>query len=331
MIELSNSDRKLLYELNWNCRQTNSEIARKLQVSKQVVNYRIKKLEDEKIIFGYSTLIDWRRLGYNSTRVYLKWKSLPLEKEKEIEDYIRKNPLFMWSIKFEGEFDLAFYVWTKEVVSFYNELNRFLGKYQKYILKKEICESVAMINYPLKFLVDSKKVDERVIGLDKIIDFDEKDYEILKYISFNARMSVVELSGKIRLTPKAIIYRIKNLEKKKIILGYNAIMDTEAMGYSFYKVDFYLNDLSKYPEMEIFAKEHKKVSYLMKTIGGPDYEIEAVVKNSNELNDLINEVRKNFEGSISYYRFHRFVRTIKQVYLPGQLIEDEKIVKPADQ
>lgn len=329
MLELNNSDKKLLYELNWDCRQTNSKLAKKLRVSKQVINYRIKRLEEEKIIFGYSTLIDWRKLGYNSTRVYLKWKNITLEKEMEIEEYVRKNPFFMWSIKFEGEYDFAFYVWTKEASSFYEEFNKFLLKYQKYILKKEVCESFAMINYPMKFLIESKKVDEKIIGLGKEINFDKKDYELLKIFSFNARAQIVEISRKVKLTPKAVIYRIKNLEKKGIILGYNAIINTEEMGYSFYKIDFYLNDISRFSEMQEFAKAHKKIVYMMKTIGGPEYEVEAIVKGANELEELINEIRSKFRNEVEYFRFHRFVRTIKQVYLPGQLIEDNKIINPA--
>jgi DNA-binding Lrp family transcriptional regulator len=41
-------DKKLLYELFWDCRQTNTKLGKKLRASKQVVAYRIQQLEKQK-------------------------------------------------------------------------------------------------------------------------------------------------------------------------------------------------------------------------------------------------------------------------------------------
>jgi len=43
--ELDLKDKKILYELDINSRQPNSEIAKKVGLSKQIVGLRIKKLE----------------------------------------------------------------------------------------------------------------------------------------------------------------------------------------------------------------------------------------------------------------------------------------------
>ena len=49
-IKLDLKDRKILYELDMNSRKSNTEIAKKVGLSKQVVGFRIKKLIDEKIV-----------------------------------------------------------------------------------------------------------------------------------------------------------------------------------------------------------------------------------------------------------------------------------------
>jgi hypothetical protein len=56
----------------------------------------------------------------------------------------------------------------------------------------------------------------------------------------------------------------------------------------------------------------------MRTIGGPDLEIEVVVADAIEMKKIITEIRERFTGIIHHYRFHRFEHTIKQVYLPGE-------------
>ena len=43
MVELDLKDKKILFELDFDARQSYSEIAKKVRLSKQVVEYRIKK------------------------------------------------------------------------------------------------------------------------------------------------------------------------------------------------------------------------------------------------------------------------------------------------
>ena len=313
-------DKKLLFELNWGARQTHSKLAKKLKVSKQVISYRIKRLEKQNIIKSYHAVIDWRALGYNSIRIYMKWKDIELEKEEEVYERIKKDPLFMWSIRFEGEIDIAFYVWVKEMQEFAQKWYFFISKYKKYILHYEVYESVDMIHYPLKFLKEDFKPSELIIGRSKKQNYDETDYEILKCVTENALMPITLIAKKINLTPKAAIYRLKNLEKKGIILSYYALIDETKLGYVFYKIDFYLNSLEKIKEMEEYAKLHKNVVYRVRTIGGPDFEIEVIVKDVIKMKKIINEIRSKFPNIISRYRFHRFEYSIKQIYLPGENI-----------
>jgi DNA-binding Lrp family transcriptional regulator len=47
---LDKIDKKLLYQLDLNCRQSNAQIGRIIGVSKQVIEYRINKLQSQGII-----------------------------------------------------------------------------------------------------------------------------------------------------------------------------------------------------------------------------------------------------------------------------------------
>ncbi|RLF33122.1 MAG: transcriptional regulator, partial [Thermoplasmata archaeon] len=67
-------DRKILYELDLNCRQSNAQIGKKVGLGRDVVGYRIKKMEDEGIINNYWTFIDTFRLGYNVFRIYINFQ-----------------------------------------------------------------------------------------------------------------------------------------------------------------------------------------------------------------------------------------------------------------
>jgi len=315
---LDKTDLRLLYELNSNCRQTFTALGKKLRVSKQVVAYRISQLEEKNIIRSYHALIDWRKLGYNAIRIYLKWHNIDPSVEQDIYEEIRNDPFFMWTAKFEGDFDIGFYLWVESIPDFSQKWFSFLDKYAKYILKQEIYESVTMVHYPMKVLSTEIIYEEKVIGYGKKQDYDNVDYEILKCVTRNAQISLVELGKVISLTPKAVLYRLKKMEKNGIILGYNAFLDTEQLGYQFYKIDFYLNDTTQLKEMFEFAKQHKNIVYRMRTIGGPGFEIEVMVSDILEMKNIVFEIKKRF-SCVEYHRFHSF-ENIKQVYLPGEKI-----------
>ena len=57
-MKLDLKDRKILYELDSNARQSNSEIAKKVGLNKNTVNYKINRMTEEGIIAGYYTVID---------------------------------------------------------------------------------------------------------------------------------------------------------------------------------------------------------------------------------------------------------------------------------
>lgn len=312
-------DKGILYELCYNCRQPDSVISKKLRTSKQVVRYRIKKLENEGIITAYNTLVDLK-LGFNSIRIYFKLRNMSPEKEQEMYEEMKKNDLFLWSVNLEGEIDIGFYVWVKDMNRFFEKWQKFFVKYRQYILKQEFYLLLNMIHYPMKIFKKPERVEVWNIGNNrKKLEIDKTDLSILKILSRNANRSLVEISQEIGISAKLVSYRIKQMEKKKIILAYNAIIDEKKIGYSMYKVDFYLFNHSRLNEMYEFARQHPNVKNVMKTMGGPDYEIEVIVKNVEELRSIIDEIRAQFSEVIDYWRYNRFVKTIKQVYLPIEL------------
>ena len=57
------------------------------------------------------------------------------------------------------------------------------------------------------------------------------DKKIVFELQKNGRLSNFDLAEKVGLSPSPCLRRFKNLEKKKIISGYTAIIDEELFGY----------------------------------------------------------------------------------------------------
>ena len=88
---LDAKDRKILYELDINSRQASSEIAKKVGLSKQVVNFRIKRLIKEKLISFFYTVIDISKLGFTVHKIFLRLQNIDSEKEKALINFLVKH------------------------------------------------------------------------------------------------------------------------------------------------------------------------------------------------------------------------------------------------
>jgi predicted HTH transcriptional regulator len=86
-IKLDLKDRKILALLDEDSRLSNSQIAKRVGLSKPAIEYRLKRFEKNNVIFSFYTVIDFTKLGYSEYKVYFNFQNTDLEDEKKIIDY----------------------------------------------------------------------------------------------------------------------------------------------------------------------------------------------------------------------------------------------------
>ena len=63
-----------------------------------------------------------------------------------------------------------------------------------------------------------------------MFELDEIDYRILRELQFNARISNIELAGRVRLSPSPCWNRLRSLEKQGVIEKYVTVFDQALFG-----------------------------------------------------------------------------------------------------
>ena len=317
-IHLDQYDKKVLYELDKNARINTSEIAKIIKKSKQFVDYRIRRLEDEKIINKYVAVIDHSKLGYTGIRVYFKFHNLTLEKQKQIEDDLVKDKEVWWLMTAQGFIDLGFATGFKNILDFYDYFDRIMLKYKKYIKMRKVVIYSHIRQWPKSYLVGEKNTDKgTLVGASKeIVECSKFDLQLLKLISDNARMSLLEIARKLKTSPQVVKNHMKILEKKEIILRYRVAFDHNAIGYRYYKSYIQLNNTDRIKELEQYCLQHPNILNINKTIGGGDFEIEVQVCSFEEFEKLMDDVRTEFEGMFDDYDFMVAKVEKKMTYFP---------------
>ena len=100
--KLDLKDRKLLYELETDCRQSFSEIGKKIKLSKNSVAYRIANLEKEGILKYFRTVVDAGKLGYMTLNLYINLQNTTPKIEEEIIDFLKKKEIVTWLVSIDG-------------------------------------------------------------------------------------------------------------------------------------------------------------------------------------------------------------------------------------
>jgi len=320
MANLDLKDRKILYELDTNSRQSFNEIAKKVELSKDSIIYRINKLKEEGIIKQFHTVIDVGKLGYISFRLYLKLQNTTPQKEEEIIEYLKKQKIVTWLVSIDGEYDLGMAVYVKTIKEM-NELWKDLTKkYVNYIDKKWLAIFTKVSYFPRAYLLDKKQnFDEYIFVTEpESIDLDQKEIELVRLLATDSRISVLDLSQKLKLTPKTISTKIKELEEKKVIVGYRTMFDLEKLGYQYFKLHINLHNTTdeKIKLFRNYVRSHPNIIYDNEVLGGDDLEIEIQATTLQEFREIIEDIKKRFSEMIKDYRHMTFFKEYKFLFFP---------------
>ena len=319
-IKLDLKDRKILYELDINARQSYSEIGKKVGLSKEVVNYRIKSLLNIGLIKSFFTIIDTSKLGYLSFRIFLKFQNTTIDKENEIIEYLKKQNNVGWIVSVKGNWDLNFVAWQKNAYEFEEFFDNLMNKYKFYIDKQWFSIITKLYHYRRAYLLDKKEDSSGyvIVGGSIKSKTDDIDLKILNMLAFNSRLGSLEIAGKIKTTEKIVRDRIKKLIKERVILGFRALFDLNLLGYEYYKLHLTLNKFEKEDIKNLlgFIHYHPNIIYYTKTIGGADFELDIQIKNHKFFYKLIREIRNNFTKIIKDFEFMQYDEEYKLIYLP---------------
>lgn len=130
------------------------------------------------------------------------------------------------------------------------------------------------------------------------IKIDEIDIKILKLIQDDARITNIELSSKIGLSPGPTLERVKKLEKAQIIEGYHATLNKQKLKFG---VSAFIEvNLSRQVD-NVMTKFKEKVHHIAEITecyqitGNADYILKVVVKDMVGFEKLINEKLSKIE------------------------------------
>ncbi len=312
-IKLDKTDRKILAELDKNCRIPTTKLAKIVLKSRQTVEYRINQLVKKGIITSFNTSFNPHKMGYKIYKIYLKLRNIPEEKQK-LFDYLKSSGIVYWMGECSGSWDLIFGVFSKSDYEFFELKNNLISQFNKIIVEEEGGILVDVMQYPKMYFTN--KILPPVMFAGEIVhnELDELDYAILGEVVNNARIPINELAKKINSTPIIVRGRLKKLEKKGIIIQYRIGIDLNKLGLELYKAIILLDRYTKEDEIKLleYLSNIPNIQYFIRNIW--QIEPEIVVSSYQEYYRIIEDLKKEFPYVI---RTVDFVLMITDEWTPG--------------
>tara|TARA_Y100000310_G_scaffold342895_1_gene448116 strand:+ start:4323 stop:5312 length:990 start_codon:yes stop_codon:yes gene_type:complete len=326
-IKLDLTDKKILAELDKNCRISTTQLAKKVQKSREAVKYRIEQLQKKGIITGFITSINPHKFGFYMFKIYLKLENIPNEREKFF-DSLKKNKDVYWMGISDGVFDVVFAILAKNNTEYFEKINTLLSQWKHLIISKVLGAMVDTKQYNKKFFTNDKEGIYVTFGGEvEKNDVDELDKQILHVLANNARIPLAELSRNVNSSIEIVRGRIKKLEIKGIILNYRLAVDFNKLGLEFYKLIIYFKSLSKEDEQSLseWMRINPNALYYIRSLAPWEVEFEFAVENYQEFNTIVNELRKKFPHVIRNYE-HLIM--IYETWMPAynQILETKKLI-----
>jgi Lrp/AsnC family transcriptional regulator, leucine-responsive regulatory protein len=319
--DLNLKDKKLLYQLDLDCRQSDSQIGKRIHVSKQVVDYRIKKLEQEKIITRFATVIDTYKLSFLKYKLYLSLENADKTIIQEIIEFLKQHKKTEWIATCSGKWDVIAGFLVKDVYEFDESIKELDEKYSQFISSRETTVSLGVPHWRKEYLLENKENFPVFFqgGKTHPVKIDRIDEEIIKILVNNAKMSIIDIARKLKTTPRIIDYRIKNLKKEKIILANRIFFNLNKFNWIYCKALIKFKNLTeeKYKKFFKHCDELKNLTYLINCIGSWDVELDFEIENFNEFHKIMLDIRDKFPDIIKHYDFAIIMNEDKLDYYPG--------------
>src|SRR3989344_7299192 len=308
MPELDLLDKKIMYELDLNSRAPVTEIAKKARASKETVNFRIKRLLKEGYIKNFYTIFNTSKLGKFYYKTFVKFHNATRLKEQEIIDYLKATEACAYLGSCEGPYDLIFLIVVESSRQFKEFLTDFKGRFGDLILEKEVHTVLTVHRLNQKFLY-AGPTKKHSFYQDEIshADIDETDIKILRELSTNARIPLVELAKKAGADSKVVKYRMKKLEREGIIRAYTSSPNFDRLGLQFIQINFSLKTLKIIPYIISFFDATNKCLFAVELLGKYDLTIEIHIENDRVLRQIMDDFREKFVNQyIDYDTFNMY-------------------------
>jgi DNA-binding Lrp family transcriptional regulator len=151
---------------------------------------------------------------------------------------------------------------------------------------------------PVKYLSSTKRRSLPLTRTEKgdVFDIDAADQGMLAAFSKDPRISLTRLASQLGVPHSTLRYRLENLERKELILGYPLAINGEALGRFPFRVLIVAKGIDAIFRKELFsfASSHPLCTNFVRCLGAWDFELNYDLESLAQGGEMVQELNDHF-------------------------------------
>ncbi|MDP1883748.1 MAG: winged helix-turn-helix transcriptional regulator, partial [Candidatus Moranbacteria bacterium] len=190
-MNLTELDKKILFELDKDGRASFSEVARVIGSTPQVVKYHFEQMMEKGFIKHFWAFTDYDKLDYSFFWGYwLKFAGLTKDKETEMYAYFNTHQNIPIIQRADGYADVLIAIISRDIFHHNEILQDIFSKYGQYITLSDIFIGLGFVKFPRTYLVGKANEFQKFAlsgGTTEKIKLTEIDRKIISLLLIDGR------------------------------------------------------------------------------------------------------------------------------------------------
>lgn len=301
---LDEKDRRILATLAHNARTPQTTIAHQVGLSRDVVRYRIQRMATEGVLRGTRAIVDVARFGFRPFHLFVRADFINAAQRKQWIEKVAQHANVRAMIGFSGVFDfqIAFVAHdASDAVRIVADLITSLDVDDACVL--EATATQVAKTFPSGFLEEGNPHGTPKIRNDHALRFDEKHRLLLRIIGDHVEMPYHEMARRLELSPDAITYRLRQLERHGYLLKYVPVINYDALGFEVTALLIKSSDIDRLMD---HLEAHKHILWAIRSLGNYDAVCYCCTRLAREVHEVVREIRpftRRVEVLLSYREY----------------------------
>ncbi len=305
-VKMDLKDKRILMMLEEDSRMPLTQLAKAVQLSRDAVDYRIRRMQEAGLIIRFFANLNFEKLGYYIFHVFILMDEMNSKDQPLFIDHLMHHPNVVSVLEYSDRWDLEVVLIAKSLQEFDQIILSMTEQFSHVVLEKDKAEIIRKYNADfLPPLLETKqKVMEEVSKKDvQLPKLDKVDYKILHLLADDARRSTYDIAREAGISSDTVSYRIKRLVQEGVIRNFSILVNLSLLKFQWYTytVEMKYFDHSNEKKFEEFLRQHPHILRAVKTLGGWDLLLYIAVEHPTIYHQIIKDIKRTFSNIIKHY------------------------------
>ncbi|MFN4896744.1 MAG: Lrp/AsnC family transcriptional regulator [Pseudomonadota bacterium] len=286
-------------QMDW--RQDVPTLARATGLKAHAVTYALKRIDEKRVARPF-VMYNIHRVGLTDYCVFFNVQGSSKKIRDTVLRYAIESTQTTYVAELTGKYQYTVSIMAYsifEVEAFFDGLAKRLDR-PSLDLSFGIRAQWSIL--PVKYLGNLRVKASALTRTDagERMEVSQEDQRMLARFSRDPKVSVTRLAGQLGVAPTTLRYRIENLERKGVILGYPLAVDGAALGRYPFRVLIVARgiDASFRKALFSFACSHPLCTMFVRCLGAWDFELNYDLENLAQGGEMVQELYDSFANHI---------------------------------